>query len=159
LFRAAWTGKITAVSGFASLPLEGKRIRPEKPVIKGGIPPEFSLDVLHIVLASLLMLPFCAVLVYGFISFDRLLRIEHEQNRPAWEVDGRPAGFFWRARECSWMRSDLARGRLAFVWLFRTPSWVSDSAASTVALRRFRLAVLMWNIGVLLWLVILLSVS
>jgi hypothetical protein len=105
------------------------------------------------------MLPFCAVLVYGFISFDRLLRIEHEQNRPAWEVDGRPAGFFWRARECSWMRSDLARGRLAFVWLFRTPSWVSDSAASTVALRRFRLAVLIWNIGVLLWLVILLSVS
>jgi len=43
LFRAAWTGKVTAMSGiFASLTLEGKRIRPEKPVIKGGIFPSNS---------------------------------------------------------------------------------------------------------------------
>src|SRR5437660_11385836 len=40
----AWIGKVTAMSGiFASLTLEGKRIRPEKPVIKCGIfPPNYS---------------------------------------------------------------------------------------------------------------------
>jgi len=43
LFQAAWIGKVTAMSGiFASLMLEGKRIRPEKPVIKGGIFPPNS---------------------------------------------------------------------------------------------------------------------
>ncbi len=43
LFRAAWIGKVTAMSGiFASLTLEGKRIRPGKPVIKGGIFPPNS---------------------------------------------------------------------------------------------------------------------
>ena len=37
------TSKVTAMSGiFASLALEGKRIRPEKPVIKGGIFPSTS---------------------------------------------------------------------------------------------------------------------
>jgi hypothetical protein len=43
LFRAAGIGKVAAMSGiFASLTLEGKRIRPEKPVIKGGIFPPNS---------------------------------------------------------------------------------------------------------------------
>jgi hypothetical protein len=43
LVPVAWAGKVTAMSGiFASLPLEGKRIRPEKPVIKAGIFPPNS---------------------------------------------------------------------------------------------------------------------
>jgi hypothetical protein len=44
LFRAAWTGKVTAMSGiFASLTLEYERIRLEQAVIKGGIfPPNYS---------------------------------------------------------------------------------------------------------------------
>jgi hypothetical protein len=43
LFRVAWTGKLSAMSGiFASLMLQGNRIRPEKPVIKGGIFPSTS---------------------------------------------------------------------------------------------------------------------
>ncbi len=43
LVRVAWTGKLTGMSGiFASLVLQGKRIRPEKPVIKGGIFPPNS---------------------------------------------------------------------------------------------------------------------
>jgi hypothetical protein len=100
------------------------------------------------------MLPLMIVLLYGFISFDRLLRLEHDQNYAAWDQDGRPAGFFWRTRECSWIRSYVARNRLSFRWLFRTPSWVSQSAASVLALRRFRLAVLIWNVGGILWVVI-----
>jgi hypothetical protein len=38
LFRTTWIDKVTTMAGiFATLTLEGKRIRPEKPVIKGGI--------------------------------------------------------------------------------------------------------------------------
>ena len=105
------------------------------------------------------MLPLVIVLLYGFISFDRLLRLEHDQNYAAWDQDGRPAGFFWRTRECSWISSYVARNRLSFRWLFRTPVWISDSPACARALRQFRLAVLIWNTGVVLWAVIYFSVS
>ena len=105
------------------------------------------------------MLPLVIVLLYGFISFDRLLRLEHDQNYAAWDQDGRPAGFFWRTRECSWISSYVARNRLSFRWLFRTPAWISDSPACARALRQFRLAVLVWNTGVVLWAVIYFSVS
>ena len=51
--RAIWAcfgllgpGKVTAMSGFGASPmLEGRRIKPEKPVLKGGIfPPNYRLD-------------------------------------------------------------------------------------------------------------------
>jgi hypothetical protein len=100
------------------------------------------------------MIPLVILLVYGFISFDRLLRIEHDHNYDAWDKDGRPLGFFWWTRECSWIGSSVARNRLSFRWLFRTPSWVSQSPTSVRALRHFRLAVLIWNVGVLLWAII-----
>jgi hypothetical protein len=102
----------------------------------------------------LVMLPLGGVVIYGFISFDRLLRMERDQNYAAWDQDGRPAGFLWRTRECSWISSYVARNRVSFRWLFRTPSWVSQSPASVRALRHFRLAVLIWNVGVVLWAII-----
>jgi len=105
------------------------------------------------------MLPFVGVLLYGFVAFDRLLRIEYKENRSTWEIDGKPVGFFWGPRECSWIRSGTARGRLSFIWLFRTPPWVSHSFTAVKALRHFRLAVLIWNVGVLLSLLVFLSMS
>jgi hypothetical protein len=85
------------------------------------------------------------------VLFDRLLRAEYEQHRPAWETDGRPAGFFWRAQECDFLFSKLAKMRLTLVWLFRTPAWVEMSPVLVTVLRRHRIAVLIWNIGVLIW--------
>ena len=99
-----------------------------------------------------------AVLLYAFVLFDRLLRAEYEQHRPVWETDGRPSGFFWRAQECDFLLSKLARLRLTFAWLFRTPPWVASSPTLVAMLRRHRFAVLVWNIGVLVLFVIFLSV-
>jgi len=96
------------------------------------------------------LVPLIAVLFYAFVLFDRLLRAEYEQHRPAWQKDGRPAGFFWRAQECHFITSNLARARLSFAWLFRTPGWVAGSPALAATLRRQRLAVLVWSIGVLI---------
>ena len=92
-----------------------------------------------------------AVLLYAFALFDRVLRSEYESHRPAWEADGRPIGFFWRARESGYFFSYLAFLRVSFAWLFMTPKWVADSPQAGAALRKLRLAVLTWNVGALIW--------
>jgi len=109
-------------------------------------------------LIAIPLVPLIAVLFYAFVLFDRLLRAEYEQHRPAWETDGRPAGFFWRAQECGFITSHLARARLSFAWLFRTPAWIAGSPVLAAMLRRHRFAVLVWNIGLLIWFGIFLSV-
>jgi hypothetical protein len=104
------------------------------------------------------LVPLVAVLLYAFVLFDRLLRAEYELHRAVWEADGKPAGFFWRPAECGWFNllSHLARLRLTMSWLFRTPLWVAESPALKACLIRHRLAVLIWNVGVLIWFVVLL---
>jgi hypothetical protein len=99
-----------------------------------------------------LFLALVAILAYGFVTFDRLLRTEYEAHRTEWEMDGKPAGFFWRAPECVWFLSHFARLRVSFAWLFTTPEWIAASPHLRVQLRRQRLAVLIWNVGVIvLW--------
>jgi len=99
------------------------------------------------------LVPLILVLLYAFVLFDRLLRSEYQQHREAWYADGRPAGFFWRAPECDFIMSHLARSRIAFTWLFSTPAWVEASPVFATQLRHQRWAVLVWNVGVLVWFV------
>ena len=86
------------------------------------------------------------LIFYSFLMFDRLVKTEYATNRVAWEADGKPRGFFWNAPECLFFRSDWARNRLSFLWLFSTPSWVTDSAECQSWLKRLRICVLAWNI-------------
>jgi hypothetical protein len=86
-----------------------------------------------------------SLLLYSFRMFDRIVRAEYEVNRAAWEADGKPRGFFWSAPECTFFRSDWARNRLSFVWLFKTPAWAVDSVDCQTWLTRFRACVLAWN--------------
>jgi hypothetical protein len=104
------------------------------------------------------LLPFIAVLVRAFMLFDELIRAEYEHHRSAWEADRRPSGFFWRAPQRVFLVSQLARQRLAYSLLFRTPPWIAGSPALVALLRRFRIAVLVWNIAALILLVIFLWV-
>ena len=95
-----------------------------------------------------------AVVLYAFTMFDRLVRSEYESDREAWERDGRPRGFFWRAPECTWFKSSWAMNRLSFVWLFATPRWVVRSAQCQTWLRHLRVSVLAWNVIVVLILLV-----
>jgi len=90
-----------------------------------------------------------AVLLYAFAMFDRLVQAEYERDREAWEADGRPRGFLWRAPECTWFRSGWALSRLSFVWLFTTPAWAAQSTTCRGWLRRLRVCVLAWNVMIL----------
>jgi hypothetical protein len=66
-------------------------------------------------------------LVYSFLMFDRLVRAEYEYDRAAWEADGKPRGFFWRAPESTAFRSPWSIHRLSVLWLFTTPPWTAKA--------------------------------
>jgi hypothetical protein len=86
------------------------------------------------------------LLIFIFRTFDRLVKAEYEINRSAWEADGRPRGFFWNAPECTVFRSDWARNRLHFFWLFSTPSWATASSECQTWLIHYRISISVWII-------------
>ena len=94
----------------------------------------------------ILLLVGAGVLVYSFVTFDRLVRTHYEFHREAWMADGKPRGFFWRAPECDWFASSLALHRLSLTWLFSTPAWVAESPTYRALMKRLRMSVLVWNV-------------
>lgn len=68
-----------------------------------------------------------ATILYQMSLFDRLIRWEYDHHRDQWERDGKPDGYFWRAGECKFWSSDMAKKRLTGVWLFKTPGWAATS--------------------------------
>jgi hypothetical protein len=103
----------------------------------------------YAILIALLLAALIPTLIYSFALFDRLIRAEYTDNHAVWEKDGRPRGLFWRPAECGRfdILSGLARLRLHCVWLFSTPVWISQSPILHRCLRRARLGVLIWNLG------------
>ena len=97
------------------------------------------------------MIPLKTVLLYSFVMFDRLVRLEHERHRAHWEADGRPCGSLWHPAEANRLGSALACARLSFIWLFRAPRWVSESPDLVAIWRRHRMAILGWNVGLVIW--------
>src|SRR6266699_7197432 len=96
-----------------------------------------------------------AVLVSSLYFLDRLIRYEYQFHRDAWERDGRPVGYLFRPGETTWFRSALAFHRCAFGWLFYTPRWRDDDSAAKKLLSRLRWCVLVWNIGILIFFLLL----
>ena len=104
----------------------------------------------------LILLPILVgVLFYSFVSFDRLVKAQHQLHRDSWISDGKPSGFFWRAKESDLILSQFARLKLSLVWLFHTPSWAVDSRDLIGMLKHLRYAVLVWNVGILSWFYVL----
>ena len=91
---------------------------------------------------ALTLVAYVVALLYSFVMFDRLLRVEYDEHRDAWEKDGCPRGFFFRPPGSPFWRSRLAFYRVGYRWPFRRPSWVGDS---TDAARHYT----NWRIGLI----------
>jgi len=95
------------------------------------------------------------VLICAFYFLDVLVRHEYQFHRAAWELDGRPTGYLFCPLEATLVRSRLAFGRLSMAWLFWTPQWVRDDSAARKLLSRLRWCVLIWNVGIVMFFVLL----
>ena len=98
---------------------------------------------------------FVLALLAAFVTWDRLIQHEYAAHRPDWERDGRLVGMFWRPPETevlgpvSSLRVSWATHRAMFGWLFSTPAWAADDPEAVRLMRRLRLLVLVWNVGLL----------
>ena len=73
--------------------------------------------------------------------YDRFVRAEYAEHRTAWELDGRPGGFFWWPRECRLIRSGFARDSLYRSLLTSTPDWIAGSPQLRRCLWQLRLSI------------------
>ncbi len=101
-----------------------------------------------------LFLSLIPVLFFTLANFDELVKIEYTKYRAEWIKDGKPRGFFWRPPESIWLAGSLSMQRLSWKWLFKTPQWISSEPKAVHRLKRLRLFVLIFNIGIILWAVI-----
>ena len=61
----------------------------------------------------------------------------------------KPFGCFWSADECVGRQSDVAKQRLFFVWLFKTPDWVAQFPECRRLLLHYRTVALTANLCIL----------
>ena len=94
-----------------------------------------------------------AVLICAFLTFDRLVRREHDLHRHQWETDGRPIGFFYYPSKPHWLWGSSASRKCFFSWLYRTPTWMQIDKEACGLVRRLRWLVGIWNAGGLVLLV------
>ena len=92
-----------------------------------------------------------AFLFLAFTNFDQLVKIEYNKYKEQWIKDGKPIGFFWRPPESNWFGSSIAMQRLSMRWIFRTPNWATGDPQAKIYLRKLRIFVLTWNVGMIIW--------
>lgn len=110
------------------------------------------------IISIVIFIALIALLLYEFVNFDRLVKIEYQKHSEDWIKDGKPKGFFWRPPESPWVGGSFALQRISFVWLFRTPKWTSNDAEATTYLKRSRQLTLIFNIGIVVWFIITMAI-
>lgn len=99
-------------------------------------------------IVPVIMLPLFLVLLTAFITFDSLVKLQHARYPDAWQAAGSPWGFFWRPRGSGFAGS-FWRGWLSMKWTLVTPEWARADDRARSLLRRMRICVAVWNVGVL----------
>ncbi len=116
------------------------------------------------VLLSMMVVMAAALLLPAFVTFDRLVKREHDLFADAWEADGRPHGIFWRPEilfrpSLRLFRSGLATNRCMLVWPLRTPRWAGSDDEAMRLLRCLRRLLITWNLGVFVLAVVAVAVA
>jgi hypothetical protein len=94
------------------------------------------------------LLPFMLLdLIAAFMTFDRLLQLEHSEHHDSWVADGRPCGFFWCPPEGATFAGCSAGRGLSMIWPFRGPGWARRDPRGRRLLWRLRLGLLLWCAG------------
>ena len=93
------------------------------------------------------------VLIWAFKTFDDLIKLEHEKFHKQWIKDGQPSGLFRHPDGCRpSFHGGIATQKSMLILLFNKPEWIASSAQASNFLTKYRILVLTWNIGIILWL-------
>jgi len=85
--------------------------------------------------------------VTAFVSFDSLLREQHEAAHDSWQKDGRAIGFFWWPKDAAGLaRASFRRGILMLRWGCRTPDWAEGRELPDLSSLRIGLAIVLLGV-------------
>jgi hypothetical protein len=109
-------------------------------------------------LVVFIFLPLFVLGLFTFYLFDRVVKLEYNEYKKYWEMDGKPIGFFWIPKESESkflgipaLTSSVARSRLCMKWIFLTPTWtLGDEKASRLILH-YRIFTALLFLGSLTW--------
>jgi hypothetical protein len=94
------------------------------------------------------------LLIWAFNTFDSLIKLEHEKFHQQWIKDGQPPGMFWRPEGSRpSFQGGIATQKSMLLLLFNKPEWIESSSQARNLLKKYRILVLAWNIGIILWLI------
>jgi hypothetical protein len=103
-------------------------------------------------LPAILFFLLIPILLWAFLTWDSLIKLEHEKFHQQWLNDEKPSGMFWRSTKSRpSFRSGIATQKFMFVWLFKNPEWVESSEEALILIKRYRVLVLTWNVSIILW--------
>jgi hypothetical protein len=103
-------------------------------------------------LQSILLFIFIPIFIWGFNTFDNLIKLEYEKFHQQWLKDGQPSGLYWRpAGYTSSFNSGIATQKFMLMLLFKKPEWIASSDEACILLKKYRILVLTWNAGIILW--------
>jgi ferric iron reductase protein FhuF len=93
------------------------------------------------------------LLIWAFNTFDNLIKLEHEKFHQQWIKDGQPPGMFWRPEGSRpSFQGGFATQKSMLILLFRKPEWIAENAQACILLKKYRILVLAWNAGIIMWL-------
>lgn len=92
------------------------------------------------------------ILIWAFNTFDNLIKLEYEKFHEQWVADGTPSGIYWRPADYRpSFTGAFATQKAMFSLFFKKPLWIESSPFAFTLHRRYRILVLTWNVGLVLW--------
>lgn len=92
------------------------------------------------------------VLVWAFNTFDNLIKLEYEKFHEQWIKDGQPSGLYWRPTDYRpSFHCGIATQKSMLILLFNKPEWVASGGQAYNLLKKYRILVVTWNIGIIVW--------
>ena len=126
-----------------------------------SVPPAVVLlGPFYAIIAPIVAAYLLTILIWCFLTFDQLVRLEYSDYRPLWDKDGQPHGIFWFAPEQRKvfgisLRNQWAFSRVNLVWLSSTPTWMKENTQAVRLVHRLRILALLWNGSLLLFIIMI----
>jgi hypothetical protein len=90
------------------------------------------------------------VLLACFSSFSRLLAHMKAAHHSDWLISGKPSPMgWWEQGYQANCKAQLKAQWCSLSWLFKTPNWCTSDEDAMFLLRRYRMWVGLWNLGVM----------
>ena len=99
---------------------------------------------------TIALVAFFACAFATMLQYDRIVRLERNNHKAAWLLDGSPAPIFSFSGNAS-VSQVIVRTRLSFIWLFSIPLWARNDNKAKRLFTSYRIT---WFLLLIAWLLL-----